>query len=105
MSADCRGGAMCGTGTSVRRPLPGGAGPRALRLMPGRQKACIKSASDCINPHRRDAGRARPDAAPQRAAPFPSHASKPTPQARHAGAEGTALADIKARLPPWPDTP
>ncbi len=50
MSADRRGGAI----------------PRALRLMPGRQKACIKSASDRINPHHRDAGRARPGAAPQR---------------------------------------
>lgn len=99
MSADRRDAAMCGIGTSVRRPLPGGAGQRALRLMPGRQKACTGSASDCINPHHRDAGRARPDAAPQRAAPFPSHASKPTLQARPAGAEGTALADIKARLP------
>lgn len=56
MSADRRGGAMRDAGTSVRRPLPGGAGPRALRLMPGRQKACIKSASDRINPHHRDAG-------------------------------------------------
>ncbi len=84
----------------------GAALPYAARapaaLVRTRTSACPagkRPASDCINPHHYDAGRTRPNAAPQRASPSPQRASKPPPQARHAGAEGTARADIKARLP------